>query len=152
MACAADRGARPFLVQTAEGTVHATQARFVVRQLAGRTSVQALAGALEVRPHTPTREGRATTRLDAGQRLDFDARGTGPVIAADAGADAWTDGVLVAPANAAALADSVGDLLANPTRAAALGAEARLRVCEHFTLERERSADLTILEGLLKPR
>ncbi|HWA76752.1 MAG TPA: glycosyltransferase family 4 protein [Polyangiaceae bacterium] len=62
------------------------------------------------------------------------------------------DGVLVAPANAAALADSVGDLLANPTRAAALGAEARLRVCEHFTLERERSADLTILEGLLKPR
>lgn len=96
VACAADRAARPFLVQTAEGTVHATQARFVVRQLAGRTSVQALAGGLEVRPHAPTRDGRATTRLDAGQRWDFDAQGTGPVVAADAGAGAWTDGVLVA--------------------------------------------------------
>jgi glycosyltransferase involved in cell wall biosynthesis len=60
------------------------------------------------------------------------------------------DGVLVAPENPALLAHAVRDLLADPARAAALGAEARRRVRDHFTLERERSTDLAILEQLLK--
>jgi len=41
-------------------------------------------------------------------------------------------GVLVPPGNPAALAEAVGDLLADPERAAALGARARQRAVEHF--------------------
>jgi len=45
-------------------------------------------------------------------------------------------GLLVPPADAAALADAVGQLLADPERAAAMGARGRERAREMFTLDR----------------
>lgn len=97
--CAPDRESsppRPFLVRTAEGEVQAREGRFVVRQLAGRTAVQALAGWLEVSPRNPGDAGPTRLRLGPGQQCEFDARGIHPASSADDGAGAWVDGLLVA--------------------------------------------------------
>lgn len=99
--CAPDREAspaRPFLVRTAEGEVRARGGRFIVRRFAGRTSVQALTGGLDVRPHAPKDQGSAHVHLAPGQQWLFDSHGTGTVGAADADAAAWTGGVVVARA------------------------------------------------------
>ncbi len=94
--CARDTAtapARPFVVRTAQGWLRTDVGRFIVRQLGGRTSVQALDGWLDVQPAL---EGAPRRRLGPGQRWDFDACGAGPVSAADGAAGAWVDGVVVA--------------------------------------------------------
>jgi glycosyltransferase involved in cell wall biosynthesis len=60
------------------------------------------------------------------------------------------DGVLVPPGDIALLAQAMSTVLANPGEAAALGARARLRVSEEFAADRERAADLALLEELFR--
>ena len=60
------------------------------------------------------------------------------------------DGVLVQPGDSDALAQAMSTVLANPRQAADLGARARLRVREEFAADRERVADLALLEEVFR--
>ena len=91
---------RPFVVQTAQGTVRALGTRFVVRRDAGDTSggegrsqLEVLAGAVEVRP---ARAASAPVVVPAGQRVSFTADAVGTLSPVGPGAGAWARGVLYA--------------------------------------------------------
>jgi len=79
--------ARPFTVRTPHGTVRALGTRFTVRLDAGRTRVQVLEDAVEIRPAQAS--GRAL-RLHSGQQASFDALAVGARRPVPPGADAWT--------------------------------------------------------------
>ncbi|SEO01606.1 FecR family protein [Duganella sp. CF517] len=84
--------ARPFSVDTAEGSARALGTHFQVRRLDGRSVVSVLAGAVEIRPAG----GGAAVRLGAGRQAGFTSAGVGPVAAVDDAIAAWIDGMLVA--------------------------------------------------------
>lgn len=87
---------RPFVVRTAQGQVQAHHGRFVVRRLDERTAVQSLTASLNVQPHDAGSDSTAYRRLLPGKQLQFNADAVGPTSAADDGAGAWIDGLLVA--------------------------------------------------------
>ena len=96
--CARDTGncsttSRPFVLRTAQGRIQADEGRFIVRQLAARTFVQALEGWIDV---SPGNGQLASRRLTPGRQWAFDAHGAGAVEAANGDAGAWVDGVIVA--------------------------------------------------------
>lgn len=82
---------RPFLVETAEGSVRALGTRFIVRQHDGRSLVAVYEGAVEIRP---LRAVNRKIRLDAGEQASFGADHAGPAVAADPRAADWTQGQL----------------------------------------------------------
>lgn len=84
--------ARPLRVQTAEGRIRALGTRFVVRQLDGSSEVAVEEHAVVVQPGSPM---AASTRVEAGQGVTFNARRTG-VVQAVTNASAWAQGMLVA--------------------------------------------------------
>ncbi|MCY1265079.1 Protein FecR [compost metagenome] len=86
-----DDPARPLIVETAAGDIQALGTRFGVREVDGGSRVDLYQGALEIRPRHA-----GSTRMQAGQRLWFDAGHLGPLQAADANACAWSEGRLVA--------------------------------------------------------
>lgn len=83
--------ARPLLVATAEGTVRSLGTRFTVRQQSGSTQVAVQESAVEI----ATRSGNAR-RLHAGEQTRFNRDAVEAPQPADAHADAWTRGQLVA--------------------------------------------------------
>ncbi|WP_313371773.1 FecR domain-containing protein [Achromobacter animicus] len=83
--------ARPLLVATAEGTVRSLGTRFTVRQQSGSTQVAVQESAVEIAP----RSGNAR-RLHAGEQTRFNRDAVEPPQSADAHADAWARGQLVA--------------------------------------------------------
>lgn len=83
--------ARPLLVATAEGTIQSLGTRFTVRQQAGWTQVAVQESAVEIAP----RSGNAR-RLRAGEQTRFNRDAVEPPQSADAHADAWARGQLVA--------------------------------------------------------
>ncbi len=89
---APDAARRPFLVQTAAGTVRALGTRFTVRQREGTVDVGVLQGAVELRPtDAPT----ALRTLKAGEAASFtreQATAAAPMVD---GEGAWADGMLV---------------------------------------------------------
>lgn len=94
--CAKDGGSAssmPLDVLTAQGRMRTASGRFIVRQLADRTSVQALAGWIDVQPGG---DASAHRRIGPGQQWVFDARGGGVVEPIDSAAGAWIDGLVVA--------------------------------------------------------
>jgi transmembrane sensor len=84
--------ARPFFVDTAQGSIRALGTRFMVRQWAQHSSVAVLESAVEI---TPTQAGPAL-RLRAGERSSFTRQAAAPAQALDETAEAWTRGQLVA--------------------------------------------------------
>lgn len=85
--------------------------------------------------------------------LEAMARGL-PVIASESGGvfSVITDtqtGLLVPPSNEAALAEKIQFLLTNPTRAQELGRAARLRVSEHFHLDRMVASTMELYRQVL---
>lgn len=82
---------RPLLVTTAEGSIRSLGTRFTVRQHAERTSVAVLESAVEVQP----RNGDARL-LHAGEQTQFSRDAVEAPRSANAHADAWTRGQLVA--------------------------------------------------------
>jgi transmembrane sensor len=84
------------VVRTAEGEVRSAEGRFVVRQHAGHTGVQALEGLLAVHPHGRPGEAAPVAQLQPGQQLVFEAAVASRAQPVDAGAAAWVDGLLVA--------------------------------------------------------
>ena len=91
---ATDASARPFIVQTAQGTVRALGTRFSVRHTDDWIQVGVEQGAVEI---SPARGGMAARqRLDAGQQARFGQVSVQAVTPLDANATAWARGVLVA--------------------------------------------------------
>lgn len=84
--------ARPFRVETREGSVRALGTRFLVRRGEADTQVTVLAHAVEIRPsHAPHGQ-----RVGEGQRAVFTATQVGPPAPAAVEADAWSRGILYA--------------------------------------------------------
>lgn len=90
---AADAQRRPFIVQTALGSVRALGTRFTVRERDAGFSVEVLQGAVEL---TPARAAQAMQRLNAGEQGIFTALQAHSMGAMDDAAGAWADGMLVA--------------------------------------------------------
>lgn len=93
---AADTAAhvRPFLVQTAEGTLQALGTRFAVRQQAGHTQLAVFQSAVRVAPRRLP--ASAQVIVPSGQRLRFSADAIDAAQPLALAADAWTQGMLVA--------------------------------------------------------
>jgi transmembrane sensor len=85
--------ARPFLVQTAQGSLRALGTRFDVRVDEARTSVAVLEGAVQVMP-----AGLSRTRLivPAGQRTAFTASAIAGLLPASDKSALWSQGILFA--------------------------------------------------------
>jgi transmembrane sensor len=89
------KAARPFIVQTAQGHIHALGTRFMVRQPegwpGGESVVAVFDGAVALQPRN------AKLRvLGAGQQASFTRDGVGPITTAREEATAWTRGMIVA--------------------------------------------------------
>lgn len=89
---AADPTKRPFKVVTEHGEILALGTRFIVRSHTRGGEVAVLEKAVEV---SANRGGRKV-RLEAGQRLSFNARALGPVGRNDASTGAWQQGSIIA--------------------------------------------------------
>jgi transmembrane sensor len=85
--------ARPFVVETGHGELWPLGTRFAVRRLDGACRVDVFEGAVQIRPHDATTLSRT---LQAGEQATFTRTGVGEPGAADDGAAAWTDGMIVA--------------------------------------------------------
>jgi len=96
---------RPFVVDTAQGRLHALGTRFGVRQLDGASIVAVFEGAVEI---LPQESGGAGPVLRAGEQARFTASGARPAAPAEARLQAWTRGLLVA--EDMRLADFLSDL------------------------------------------
>jgi len=89
---AVDLSQRPFKVVTAHGEVLALGTRFIVQSQNQGAEVAVLEKAVEVSAHGADRK----VRLEAGQRLNFNARELGPVGRTDASTGAWQQGSIIA--------------------------------------------------------
>lgn len=89
---APDAAARPFHVQTRDGSLRPVGTRFSVRLEAQASHVAVYEGAVEIHP----RDASAMRRLDAGHQARFDAVSIDADRPADALETAWTRGLLVA--------------------------------------------------------
>lgn len=84
---------RPFLVQSAQGTMQALGTRFLVRQLPQASTLAVFEGAVRVQPAAAH---VAAQTLAAGWQMQFTAAGMDPPQVADESASAWDSGMLVA--------------------------------------------------------
>lgn len=89
---AVDGQQRPFFVDTPHGRVQALGTRFTVRTDEHGSEVAVLEKAVAVTP----RGSNQSVRLEAGQRLGFDARASGVPRGNDASVGAWEQGSLIA--------------------------------------------------------
>lgn len=85
--------ARPFLVETAQGTARAVGTRYVVRQRADDSEVAVFAGAVEIRPRGGA--GQATL-LHAGFSASYTADAVTSPHLADTSNITWAEGFIVA--------------------------------------------------------
>lgn len=87
-----DPQGRPLRVVGRDGEVRPLGTRFTLEQQAQGSLLAVQEAAVQVQPA----QGGAVWRVQAGQRLRFDAAGAGPLQAAGAADDAWTRGQVVA--------------------------------------------------------
>lgn len=93
---AADTLQRPFVVQTALGTVRALGTRFTVRLLGDAAEIGVLQGAVELRPAAaPAAAPEALQRLRAGEQGRLTKRQAERSGTLAEGSDAWAEGMLV---------------------------------------------------------
>jgi len=83
--------ARPFIVETREGSMRALGTRFLVKREAEGTRLSVLKSAVAAHPDSNPQE----QILREGQQVLIRNDGMGPILAANLGADAWTRGMLV---------------------------------------------------------
>lgn len=96
--------ARPFIVETREGSMRALGTRFLVKREEQGTRLSVLQSAVAAHPQSSPQE----QILREGQQVLMRGDGLGPVLALNPGADAWTRGMLVV--DNARLGDLVGEL------------------------------------------
>lgn len=134
---------RPFVVSTPVGEVQALGTHFSVRLLdSGQVRVGVHQHAVQVRPRSaPAR------RLQAGQRLDFAADGSGPVQPLDETALLWQQGMLLA--RDMRLAEVVAELARHRPAGLACAPEvAELRVSGALSLDRPDDGVALLLHTL----
>jgi transmembrane sensor len=83
--------ARPFIVETREGSMRALGTRFLVKREAQGTRLSVLKSAVAAHPESSPEE----QILREGQQVLIRNNGMGPIVALNLGADAWTRGMLV---------------------------------------------------------
>ncbi|WP_447794899.1 MULTISPECIES: FecR domain-containing protein [Pseudomonas] len=83
--------ARPFIVETREGSMRALGTRFLVKREDEGTRLSVLKSAVAAHPESSLEE----QILREGQQVLMRSNGLGPIIALNLGADAWTRGMLV---------------------------------------------------------
>ena len=83
--------ARPFIVETREGSMRALGTLFLVKREEEGTRLSVLKSAVAAHPELSTEE----QILQEGQQVLMRNNGLGPIVAINAGADAWTRGMLV---------------------------------------------------------
>ena len=83
--------ARPFIVETREGSMRALGTRFLVKREEQGTRLSVLQSAVAAHPQSNPDE----LILSEGQQMLIRNNGLGPVTALNLGADAWTRGMLV---------------------------------------------------------
>ncbi|HEX8609681.1 MAG TPA: FecR family protein [Telluria sp.] len=126
-----DPGARPFIVDTAEGELRPLGTRFAVRQQAGASRVDVFEGAVAIRPRNATPAPPHVLR--AGQRASFGGDAVTARQAADNDSVAWADDMLVA--SGMRLADFLAELGRHrPGRLGCDDAVADLRVSGSYPL------------------
>ena len=96
--------ARPFIVETDDGHMRALGTRFLVKREDQGTRLSVLQSAVAARPEASPNE----QILKEGQQVLMRRDGLGPLQALNAGADAWTRGMLVV--DNARLEDLIGEL------------------------------------------
>lgn len=84
--------ARPFLVETAEGTAQALGTQYTARRRHGGTEIAVFAGAVRIRP---AGDGRAID-IPAGYAATYTASAIAPPRQVEASSLAWKDGFIVA--------------------------------------------------------
>lgn len=94
---AADPAARPFWVDTAQGTIQALGTRFTVRLVDDHARVNLFDGMLDLRPRTDAQaNANPAARLTAGQQAHLHHDAVTDLQAATQAAEAWVQGQLVA--------------------------------------------------------
>jgi transmembrane sensor len=83
--------ARPFIVETREGSMRALGTRFLVKREEEGTRLSVLQSAVAAHPQSNPDE----LILREGQQMLIRNDGLGPIVALNQGADAWTRGMLV---------------------------------------------------------
>ena len=83
--------ARPFIVETREGSMRALGTRFLVKREEEGTRLSVLQSAVAAHPESSAEE----QILREGQQVLMRSNGLGPIVATNLGADAWTRGMLV---------------------------------------------------------
>ena len=83
--------ARPFIVETREGSMRALGTRFLVKREEEGTRLSVLKSAVAAHPES----SREEQILREGQQVLMRSNGLGSIIALNPGADAWTRGMLV---------------------------------------------------------
>ncbi|MET0848459.1 MAG: FecR family protein [Pseudomonas sp.] len=83
--------ARPFIVETREGSMRALGTRFLVKREEQGTRLSVLQSAVAAHPQSSPEE----QILREGQQMLIHDDGLGPIAALNLGADAWTRGMLV---------------------------------------------------------
>lgn len=83
--------ARPFIVETREGSMRALGTRFLVKREEEGTRLSVLQSAVAAHPESSQEE----QILREGQQVLMRSNGLGPIVALNLGADAWTRGMLV---------------------------------------------------------
>ncbi|QZP33972.1 FecR domain-containing protein [Pseudomonas sp. DR48] len=83
--------ARPFIVETREGSLRALGTRFLVRREDDGTRLSVLQSAVAAHPQSSPEE----QILHEGQQVLMRGNGLGPITTLNLGADAWTRGMLV---------------------------------------------------------
>ncbi|WP_223526525.1 FecR domain-containing protein [Pseudomonas sp. BF-B-26] len=83
--------ARPFIVETREGSMRALGTRFLVKREEEGTRLSVLKSAVAANPGASAEE----QILREGQQVLMRSNGLGPIVALTLGADAWTRGMLV---------------------------------------------------------
>ena len=83
--------ARPFIVETREGSMRALGTRFLVKREEEGTRLSVLKSAVAAHPQASQEQ----QILREGQQVLMRSNGLGPIVALNLGADAWTRGMLV---------------------------------------------------------
>lgn len=83
--------ARPFIVETREGSMRALGTRFLVKREEQGTRLSVLKSAVAAHPQSSPDE----QILGEGQQVLMRRDGLGPLLALNSGADAWTRGMLI---------------------------------------------------------
>ncbi|MGH8388101.1 MAG: FecR domain-containing protein [Pseudomonas sp.] len=96
--------ARPFIVETREGSMRALGTRFLVKREEQGTRLSVLQSAVAAHPESSQEE----QILREGQQVLIRSGGLGPIMAVNSGAGAWTRGMLVV--DNARLEDLVNEL------------------------------------------